>query len=155
MFAGISGSSSMKPFFRKVRSYALLNVVAFCTLCVARAQTPAPVLIPNTMSTAAGNVNALQYGATAPVGYTPDGTAATSSMLGYPQFVAVDPNGELYFLDSENAIIRQVDDSGVLRTVAGTAPMAGCAPTTSNKYGATYSGTLNGVVYTLAPVLLE
>ena len=52
-------------------------------------------------------------------GYTGDGGQAAAAEIGYPQAVAVDSAGNLYIADSGNNVIRKVDTSGVITTVAG------------------------------------
>jgi sugar lactone lactonase YvrE len=52
-------------------------------------------------------------------GYSGDGGAATNAELSFPQGVAVDVNGNLFFADSYNNRIRKVDTNGIITTVAG------------------------------------
>ena len=52
-------------------------------------------------------------------GYSGDGAAAVNACLAAPVGVAVDTAGAVYFADSQNNVIRQVDTNGVIRTVAG------------------------------------
>jgi uncharacterized protein (TIGR03437 family) len=56
---------------------------------------------------------------TGPSGFTGDGGMATSAQLNYPASVAVDPAGNVYFVDLSNARVRKVNTSGVISTVAG------------------------------------
>lgn len=56
-------------------------------------------------------------------GYTGDGGPATSASLfagGTISGLAVDDAGNLYISDGQNHVVRQVDASGIIRTVAGT-----------------------------------
>jgi hypothetical protein len=53
-------------------------------------------------------------------GYSGDGGPATSATLNYPSSVAVDAAGNLFIADSGNNVIRQVDPTGAITTVAGT-----------------------------------
>jgi trimeric autotransporter adhesin len=53
-------------------------------------------------------------------GYTGDGETATAAKLSDPNGVAVDAFGNLYIADSQNNVIREVNTSGVIETVAGT-----------------------------------
>ena len=62
------------------------------------------------ISTVAGNGN---------YGYSGDDEAATSAELSYPEGVAVDAAGDIYIADSGNDVVRKVDTSGVISTVAG------------------------------------
>jgi SMP-30/Gluconolaconase/LRE-like region. len=52
-------------------------------------------------------------------GFSGDGGLATSAMLQYPNGIALDPAGNIYFADSSNYRIRKVDTNGIITTVAG------------------------------------
>ena len=53
-------------------------------------------------------------------GYAGDGGLATSARLASPSGVAVDASGDLFIADFYNSVIRKVNDSGAITTVAGT-----------------------------------
>jgi sugar lactone lactonase YvrE len=55
-------------------------------------------------------------------GYTGDGGPATAAKLAEPSAIALDGNGNVYFTDSTNCVVRKVDASGLITTVAGTGP---------------------------------
>ncbi|MFF2908909.1 S-layer homology domain-containing protein [Paenibacillus sp. NPDC057934] len=58
---------------------------------------------------------------TGDVGYSGDGEAATLAQLNYPEKLAFDSNGNMYFADHYNQRIRKVDKlTGIISTVAGT-----------------------------------
>ena len=61
--------------------------------------------------------------------YSGDGYAATGAALNYPTSVSVDGSGNLYIADSDNFVIRKVNTSGIITTVAG-----------DNSLGGNYSG---------------
>lgn len=69
---------------------------------------------------------------TGSAGYTGDGAAATSATLNAPTAVAMDSNGNLYIVDSNNFVVREVNMStGVISTVFGngqscTSPTSAC-----------------------------
>ncbi len=63
-----------------------------------------------TISTVAGNGNS---------GYSGDGSPATSAQINLAQGVAVDGYGNLYIGDTGNNVVRQVNASGIINTVAG------------------------------------
>jgi len=52
-------------------------------------------------------------------GYRGDGGTAINASLFYPSGVAVDTAGNIYIADDVNNVIRKVNNSGVIRTVAG------------------------------------
>ena len=53
-------------------------------------------------------------------GFGGDGGSATSSLLRFPEGVAVDGSGNVYIADSGNNRIRKVDPSGIISTFAGS-----------------------------------
>jgi DNA-binding beta-propeller fold protein YncE len=53
------------------------------------------------------------------VGYSGDGAAATAAKLNYPLGARTDNQGNLYISDSYNNVIRKVDTTGTITTVAG------------------------------------
>ncbi len=54
-------------------------------------------------------------------GYSGDGGAATSAELWWPMGVAVDSAGDIYIADTFNDVIREVNTSGIINTIAGNA----------------------------------
>jgi sugar lactone lactonase YvrE len=52
--------------------------------------------------------------------FSPDGVPAKQASIGHPTYVAVDPAGNIYFIDATWARIRKIDANGILSTVAGT-----------------------------------
>ena len=59
------------------------------------------------------------YAGTGTVGYAGDGAPAVAASLNYPTGVAVDTALNIYISDSYNNVIRMVDASGTISTVAG------------------------------------
>lgn len=53
-------------------------------------------------------------------GYTGDGAAATAATFSHPYGVAIDPTGVLFITDKDNHVVRQVNTSGIISTIAGT-----------------------------------
>src|SRR5205085_5618836 len=49
-----------------------------------------------------------------------DGGPATNAILEHPSYVALNPSGILYFVDRWNSVVRKIDNSGTITTVAGT-----------------------------------
>ena len=56
-------------------------------------------------------------------GYDGDGGKATAAKLNNPHGVAVDGAGNIYIADTNNFVVRKVDKSGIITTVAGIAGM--------------------------------
>jgi sugar lactone lactonase YvrE len=54
-----------------------------------------------------------------PAGFTGDNGPATSAELHYPNAVVADSTGDLFFADTSNNVVREVDRSGTITTVAG------------------------------------
>lgn len=52
-------------------------------------------------------------------GYSGDGGPATSAAIGQPFMLAYDSSGNLYFSQVGNCVVRKVDTSGMISTVAG------------------------------------
>ena len=52
-------------------------------------------------------------------GYTGDGGAATAAQLFAPYGVAIDRSGNVYIADKGNNVIRKVNTSGIISTIAG------------------------------------
>lgn len=48
-----------------------------------------------------------------------EGVPAKGTAIGYPNFVAVDGEDNVYFIDWNNARVRKIDKAGILTTVAG------------------------------------
>jgi hypothetical protein len=65
-----------------------------------------------------GNINTTA--GTGVQGYSGDGGQATSAKLYYPQGIALDSSGNIYFADEENNVIRRITaTTGIISTVAG------------------------------------
>jgi DNA-binding beta-propeller fold protein YncE len=52
-------------------------------------------------------------------GFSGDGGPATSAALFSPRAIAIDPSGRVVFADSNNDLVRRVDDDGLITSVAG------------------------------------
>jgi hypothetical protein len=52
-------------------------------------------------------------------GYAGDGGPAANALLQHPQGLAVDSNGDLFIADTGNSVIREINTSGIITTVAG------------------------------------
>ena len=57
---------------------------------------------------------------TGAVGYTGDGGAATAATFNDPEGIAVDSSGNVYIADTGNNVVRKIDTSGNISTIAGT-----------------------------------
>jgi sugar lactone lactonase YvrE len=58
-------------------------------------------------------------------GFSGDGGPATSATISEPDAVELDAKGDVYIIDGSDQIIRKVDPSGIISTVAGTPGMNG------------------------------
>jgi large repetitive protein len=64
------------------------------------------------------------FAGTGTAGYSGDNVAATSTTLNNPTGLSVDAWGNLFFADSGNNRIREINTSGIITTVAGNGTMA-------------------------------
>jgi sugar lactone lactonase YvrE len=53
-------------------------------------------------------------------GYSGDGGPALSANIGYPGYLAVAADGSVVFSDELNCVIRSINTTGVIRTIAGS-----------------------------------
>jgi hypothetical protein len=88
-----------------VDGYGNLFIADFDNECVRKVDTNGII------TTVAGNGT---------VGYSGDGYPATNAAFNEPVSVAVDAPGNLFISDFNNNVIRKVDTSGIVTTVAGT-----------------------------------
>jgi len=72
-------------------------------------------------------------------GFAGDGGPANMAQINTPTGLAVDPNGNVYFVDLYNARVRMVSSSGAISTVAGTG-----AVSYSGDGGAAQNALMNG-----------
>ena len=59
------------------------------------------------------------------LGYSGDGGPATSASLSFARAVVESANGDIFFSDTSNHIVRRIDANGVITTYAGTPQTAG------------------------------
>jgi hypothetical protein len=64
-----------------------------------------------------GNITTIA--GTGVVGYSGDGAAATLAQLSYPEDIFVDGTGNVFIADLNNHVIRKIDTSGNISTIAG------------------------------------
>lgn len=60
------------------------------------------------------------YAGTGLAGYSGDGGPATAAEMSYPESIAFDAAGNMYFSDHWDACVRKIDAAGMITTVAGT-----------------------------------
>jgi sugar lactone lactonase YvrE len=58
-------------------------------------------------------------------GFSGDGGPATNAVLNYPNRLALDTQGNLFFADEYNFCIRKIDTNGIITTVGGTGGVSG------------------------------
>jgi uncharacterized protein (TIGR03437 family) len=83
------------------------------------------------ITTVAGNGTAITTG---------DGLTSTAAQLNAPSAVAVDPSGNLFISEQSGNVIRKVNTSGIISTVAGT----GTAGAPASENGVALQQNLNG-----------
>jgi len=76
--------------------------------------------------------------------YCGDGGPATSACVGWPDKVAVDPQGNVFIPDFLNHRIRKVTPGGIIRTVAGVGPFGNGAGGYAGDGGPATGAQLNG-----------
>jgi large repetitive protein len=131
------------------RLFALLSLLATAGLCSSALAQTAPQLLPYTSKLiAGGGTTAIGSGATCPVsGFTStdaygDGCLATEVQLVSPRYAIADINGNIFFSDYNNGLVRRVDAvSGVVTAVAGG---AAASPAASAACGANTSTDARG-----------
>lgn len=67
---------------------------------------------------ASGNLTT--FAGTGTAGYAGDGDVATNAQLNYPTKVIVDKAGNVYVSEGRNHVVRKIDVSGIITTIAGT-----------------------------------
>lgn len=90
------------------RSRTIL-IVVFCSLILTLSKA-------QNISTVAGDHS---------YGYSGDGGPATAAELYFPNKVAFDVTGNIYIVEAMNNVIRKVNSSGVISTIAGNGYLAG------------------------------
>jgi uncharacterized protein (TIGR03437 family) len=88
-------------------------------------------------------------------GATGDGGPATAAQIGTPADLARDSLGNIFFPDSVNCVIRKIDTSGVIHTVAGTAGKCAFAGDGGSATAATLNGPRSVAVSPDGSVLYE
>ena len=84
---------------------------------------------------------------TGTAGFSGDGGPATSAELDHPVGVAVDGSGNLYIADYDNNVVRKVNGSGTITTIAGTGTFGFSGdggPATSAELSSTAGVALDG-----------
>ncbi len=116
---------------------------AFVGGTVGLAATPAAFAASGDVTTVVGTP-ATSVG-DAPAGFSPDGTPASSALVSAPQGIAVDAAGNIYFADTDNAVVRMVPAKsgtyfGISMTANHVYTIAGTNPSAGGKVNNGYSG---------------
>ncbi len=127
----IKTSSTRKlPTFTSRRMTELVAGVSLAVLAVGVPVQPA--------SAATGDISTIAGNGT--VGYTGDGGPASSATLSFPQAVALDPAGDVYFVDRGNHVIRLINRSAASITAYGVTVAPGNIGTVAGNGTIGYSG---------------
>ena len=87
------------------------------------------------------------YAGTGAEGYSGDLGPAVNAALAFPTYLAIGPDGSLYFSDTVNQAIRKIDTNGMMMTFVTTSQKAfGPNATNSEPYGVAFDGAGNLVV---------
>jgi len=115
---GYSGDGGMataarmnQPWGIAVGSDGILYVADFKSHCIRKIDNQGKI------TTIAGDGNQGYYG---------DGGSATAAQLNHPQGITLDNNGNLYIADSQNHVIRKIDNQGIITTIAGNNTVGYC-----------------------------
>jgi len=109
----------------------------------------APVLVPYTITSLAGNTQYSATGVAPPGGFGGDNQLGANATLSSPDAVAIDSVGNVYIADTNNAIIRELNvQTGILTTIAGKNPTS-CIGTVCTQ---TNSGCADGVAAVRNPI---
>ena len=87
--------------------------------------------------------NVYTIAGTGNAGYTGDGGQAIVADIDTPYGICADDNGNIYFVDQGNAVIRKIDNSGNITTLISSADIPNFTPNTVEHY----NGTLYFVNY--------
>ncbi len=60
------------------------------------------------------------YAGTGTLGFGGDGGQATAALLSHPNYLKMDPNGNLLIVDNGNHRVRKIDAAGIITTIVGT-----------------------------------
>jgi Bacterial Ig-like domain (group 3)/NHL repeat len=129
---------------RKLKTAALLCGAVFVAALNAAAQAPIISLSPgDTIHTVAG---------TGVAAYSGDNGAATSAALANPFSMAADAAGNIYIADRDNHVVRRIDLTGNITTVAGNGEQGffgdgGAATSASLNTPTAVAVDLNGSIY--------
>ncbi len=77
---------------------------------------------------------------TGATGYAGDGSAAIAASMGSPRGLAIDAGGTIYLGDTGNFVVRKIDPSGIITTIAGSHSMGN-----SGDGGSAIAGTFNQI----------
>jgi sugar lactone lactonase YvrE len=110
---------------RKVAPNGVISTFADQVVCPVIATDPAGTLYGGCLDAtvrkfAANGTSTIIAGTSGMLGFTGDGGPASKALIGFPEGLAIDRSGTIYFADFTSERVRKIDSKGVITTIAGT-----------------------------------
>jgi uncharacterized protein (TIGR03437 family) len=110
---------------RKIAPNGVITTFADAVACPVIATDPAGTLYGGCLDAtvrkfAANGTSTIVAGTPGMLGYSGDGQPASKALIGFPEGLAIDRSGTIYFSDFTADRVRKIDSKGVITTIAGT-----------------------------------